>query len=225
MNDDIIRFLFEESQVREELEGLSDDLRAFLEKESEELKVSKTELKSALDKLKLNLSSFEIKDDTIETDDESAYTALLLDLSEPDAIAKLAEFGWVAASSGDTAAAAEAPKFKVNFIEICVAGDEKPDDATVAEIVKKAVEFATTSELPKAGDKPGFKPSKSSLPGVGKAEAGTVKDSLLDRDVSAVVQERARSVQHVRRLTPDTLPRHRRSFGKIRRVTNRPKTL
>lgn len=232
MNKGIVDFLFGESQVREALEALPDDVAAmFLEAEKHsELTVQKAPLAAALKQIGVTTDGLEVGVDDIlfKTDDPEAYRVCMSKLVTPEAMTALAELGWVAVGAGDTAMAAEVPEYRVRFIMLGDAGagdgtDGSPDKQTVDDIIKAAVDFATSSDLPKADDDPGFKPSKGAAPGVGKPTAGgypaehlQVPDAELEKLVAQTVIER----RH--RLTPDVKSRKSNQRGKIRREQNRP---
>jgi len=129
-------------------------------------------------------------------EDYRNYVALL---SDPENIHKLAELGWVAEKCGDQAMSAEAPDFKISFIEL--GAQDTPENSQskekVGSIVKKAREFAT--EPMDRDDKLNpveteHKPSSDKQKGVGEPKdgaqpKGSLKDSLTAKELARQMLE------------------------------------
>jgi hypothetical protein len=147
----MLAYLFGDSQVESELDDCRDALeRLFEEADGNPIKASKTPLAKALksvvgldvaSKLEMDPEGF-----ALLCDDGDMYRQVVDKLTEPVAMEKLAEKGWVAACLGDQAMTGEPADYRIRFIEITTAETtdaDKPSN-TIANIIKKGREFATT---------------------------------------------------------------------------------
>jgi hypothetical protein len=149
MKNNWLAFLFGESQINDELEGLSEDLeRIFESTETEdELVAKKTPLANALKALNVKTDTLEMDAGTfcIYIDDDREFHKVSALLSTPDNVEKLAKMGWIVTRCGDGGMTNEPPDYKIRFLEIAVADSENDNGkGKMAEIIKKGREFATT---------------------------------------------------------------------------------
>lgn len=177
----MLKFLFGESQIRDELAGIGNDLSRLLEAadgvEHEAMKHNKADLRTALKELGIE---GDIKEDPAGAclclDDGEAYAHVLRVLGEPTNIHRLAELGWVAEKVGDVAMTNEPAHYRVKFLEIDTADTTSSEPAmthakTMAFTKKEneqARQYASTPlDREDAGVKAGGKTT-----GVGKAKDG-----------------------------------------------------
>lgn len=130
----LLKFLFGESQIRDELAGIGNDLSRLLEAadgvEHEAMKHSKADLRTALKELAIE---GDIKEDPAGAclclPDGEAYAHVLRALGEPGNIHRLAELGWVAEKVGDVAMTNEPAHYRVKFLEIDTADTTSSEPA------------------------------------------------------------------------------------------------
>ncbi len=193
MKKNLIGFLFGESQeISRQEDEITENLQhifdACAEEESGGIESKKTPLAKALKAIGIDKAELELdpRGFALAISDGQEYANTITLLSQPDAIHKLAELGWVVVKSGDSAMSNEPAEYHVRFLEICEvdpAEGEKGEDEEAMH--KKAQEFATT-ELDRDQD---FTKPKGD--GVGKPKEGekpkkAIKDSI---DVQKLLDE------------------------------------
>jgi hypothetical protein len=171
MKDKLLKFLFEDSQIQEDQDSLAEDIEAIFEDDGDTLKIDKKPLAAALKSLDIGSEGLEMdpRGFSLVFSDPATFQSAVTVLSDYEAIAKLAEAGWVHSVQGDVAQANEPAELRIRFLEI---GQVEPSEGdkssqTMKDVVKQGREFATqkpddwdqSSEVPK-GD------------GVGKAKDG-----------------------------------------------------
>lgn len=147
----LLEFLFGSTAAHKSADIGEDIVRLFEQAETAEkfepVKSEKKPLSAALKALGVKASVVAgVQWCEIHCSDETDYKDYLAKLTEPDAMNKLAEMGWVMVRCGDQAMSNEAPDYKIGFIEIQTAEGndmDKPDEKITA-IVKQGQEFATT---------------------------------------------------------------------------------
>lgn len=157
MKQNILAFLFGDSQIESEIDETRDAIEQIFEEaeDAEPLKSKKTPLASALKSLGVSLgdNGLELGPEgfSICYYNEEDYKEACRLLMEPDGMEKLAELGWVATRQGDKAMSGEVePEYRVRFIDITTPDPEDktdwpaPNAKLVADIIKKGREFATT---------------------------------------------------------------------------------
>lgn len=209
----LFQFLYGDSQVREEMDGLPEDFSAIFEEmeRAEAMEPKKSPLSSALSSIGVSLA--DLKDDPegffVETNDEASYLEAIGLLRQADNIHKLAELGWVAQNIGDDAPQNAEPHFRIRFLELTTVDTSDKDKAEkVEKIIKAAREF-----IQEPMDRPkNFRKPKGD--GVGKASAGEQpaatkgkKIESLDSTLNKVVQEKILAVKT-------------RRIGKLRKSLN-----
>lgn len=209
MKQNILAFLFGDSQVESELDETRDAIEQIFEEaeEAEPLKAKKTPLASALKALGVSA------EDGLELDpegfsicyyEEEPYRQACRLLMEPEGMEKLAELGWFATRMGDKAMTGEVePEYRIRFVDITTPEPENetdwpaPNPQLMKDIMKKGQEFATTpfdrdpnnpvtdidaKDDKNAGvgkEKQGNEP-KGKPKGSGKSEAQQVVNALLE---------------------------------------------
>lgn len=204
----LIDFLYGESQVRDALDGIPEDLVDLIMDDDGGRPKKPDPLKNVLKKVKVDFDDAElVKDSTgyaLVSKDNATHRSRSDALLSSDAAIAMAELGWVAALSGDVAMNGEEPEFKIRFIEISTAGDDgPPGKETIDDIVKAAIEFATAKDKPDATDESVIDVDKLS------GEVDSVVDSLLERH-----HHDSDSPGHVQ--PPEIKPRRLRFRGKMR---------
>lgn len=180
MNKNLIAFLFSESQIRDDLGDIGEDLTHLFEKAAEvedrDAVNSKTDLASALGKVGIEYLDLEQDPSgaVARFETRAQYSAALNLVAEPDNMHALATLGWVPLPVGDVAMSNEDAEFRMRFLEIATAGssdDEKEVDAKA--ISKDARQFATT-EVDRDSDEmnPVETDDKGGEPKMGKAKDG-----------------------------------------------------
>lgn len=211
--DKLYQFLYGESQVREEIDGLPDDLVAVFEdlEHQEALEPKKEPLANALKEIGLDVSELQVDPAgfVVTTSDEAKYSSAIDLLVQSDNIHKLAELGWVFADCGDSAPTDQEPSFRIRFLELTTAETNDSDKAeSIENILKAAREFATEPLKRETN----FKKPKGS--GVGKASDGdTVDSSSIKEDIDKVLSEKMRMKFKFKKS-----PR----LGKLRKSANLP---
>lgn len=138
MRKNLLEFLFEmpESQLNEEALG-ENVLRLFeeaaKEEATDEIKCDKKPLTAALKAIGIS-AEVTASNQWCEIcfDNDADYREATTKLTDPDALYKLAEAGWVPVKCGDQAMSNEDPCFRIGFIEIQVpevSDGAKPEDA------------------------------------------------------------------------------------------------
>lgn len=157
MRKNLLEFLFgmpvvEEAKLGEHVVNIWEEADA---EEAEQMVANKKPLTDALKALGLGVT---VDAGTswaeIQFDNDADYKEAVTLLSDPDAMHKLAEMGWVMAKCGDRAMSNEAPELRIGFIEIATAegGDSDKADQKPKEIAKQGRERDTT-ELDRDDDK------------------------------------------------------------------------
>lgn len=149
MRKNLLEFLFglpvvEDAKLGEHVVSIFEEAA---DEEAEQMVANKKPLTDALKALGLGVtvdagtSWAEIK-----FDNDADYKEAVTLLSEPDAMHKLAEMGWVMAKCGDRAMSNEEPELRIGFIEIATAegGDDDKADEKPKEIAKQGRERDTT---------------------------------------------------------------------------------
>ena len=157
MKNNILAFLFGDSQVESEIDETRDAIEKIFEEaeDAEPLKAKKTPLAAALKALGVSA------EDGLEMDpegfsicyyEEEPYREACRLLTEPDGMEKLAGLGWFATRMGDQAMTGEMePEYRIRFIDITTPEPEDetnwpaPNDKLMTDIIKKGREFATTA--------------------------------------------------------------------------------
>lgn len=140
---DLVRFLFNESQLEELKLELETTPLLVTEDSQERLSTKKTPLSSILGDLGLGTPNLIVEVGTlaIEFDDQQEYNAALAKLSEPDSLYRLAEAGWSVTNAGEITSTTEQPRFKIRFIEL-YEPDDHPDRRNLETLARQATEFA-----------------------------------------------------------------------------------
>jgi hypothetical protein len=132
---ELIEFLFGSSQLEAAHEDLAADITRLFERlaEAGKVELKPTPLKQALSQLGIEA---ELEPDPAGLcavfDDAAAYRKALARVRTPDAMARLAELGWVAYGCGDVAQAGEPADFRLRFLEL----DVRPDDPAASPVKK-----------------------------------------------------------------------------------------
>lgn len=150
MRTNLLEFLFGSTTTRKSADIGEAVVHLFEQAEAAELEPVKSEKKP----LAAALKSFDIDEPVIagvqwceiHCSDDKEYKEYITRLTEPDAMNKLAEMGWVMVRCGDIAMGNEEPDYKIGFIEVQTAEGNDMDkaDEKIKEIVKKGQEFAST---------------------------------------------------------------------------------
>lgn len=151
MKSNLLQFLFNESQQREEVEDILDDgfaklLEQAAEEEDKEMTANKKSLSAALNDVDLKCCKSDGPEDNVLClDSREDYADAVRKLSDPEVMHKLATSGWVALLGGDTNMHNEEPNFVIKFLEIKTAdtGDGESGEK-MKGVLDKAREFATT---------------------------------------------------------------------------------
>jgi len=176
----MLAYLFGDSQMEAELEECREAMeRIFEQAEENPLRAKKTPLAKALKSLGIEVG------DGLELDPEGMallcndgeeYRSHVNVLTQPDAMEKLAEQGWVAACLGDQGMTGEPTDYRIRFIDIALADTTDADkpSAGLDAVIKKGREFATTPMEPDPNNPVTHPeaPWKKTM-GVGKPSAGT----------------------------------------------------
>lgn len=198
MRNNLLQFLFgQQAAVTESSSNLGDEVVRLFEEaaqeETEQMVANKKPLASALKDIGIDCEVHEKAQwCEIHCADEKEHREHMALLTDPDAMHKLAELGWIVANCGDAAMGNEPADCKIGFIEI--ANMEPSEDETgepLEKVLKDAQKFATTpvdrddSMNPVETD---IKGSASKQKGVGKPTDGTkpkgeIKDSVGARRV------------------------------------------
>lgn len=156
MAKNLLRMLFVESQVDEELAALVEEVADIDMGDEATIKVDKAPLAKIVSALGIEGGTLEAdpRGLSMSFDDGDLFRAAHAILNEPDSMHKLASAGWVYSLQGDVAQANEPADFRIRFLEI----DEiEPEDMKasadagietrnnkIKDILKKGREFATT---------------------------------------------------------------------------------
>lgn len=150
MRTNMLEFLFGKAAARDEA-ALGEQIVKLFEDADEiegvELTAQKKPLADALKAMGIN--------GAVETDaqwaeihchDDAEYHKYVRLLSDPDAMHKLAEMGWVMARCGDIGMGNEPADYKIGFIEIATtqSGEADKPNEKINAILKQGQEFATT---------------------------------------------------------------------------------
>lgn len=211
--DKLFQFLYGESQVREEIDGLPEDMIAVFEdlEHQEALEPKKEPLSNALKEIGVDVSDLQVDPEgfVAVTSDEAKYTSAIQALVQPDNIHKLAELGWVFADCGDDAPTDAEPHFRIRFLSLDVAELSDKDKAGKLEKVFKDAHDFLNEPLDRETN---FKKPKGS--GVGKATDGeTAGSSSVKEAIDRVLSEKMRL--KFRTGKP-------RRLGKLRKSANLP---
>ena len=135
MPPNLLKFLFEDSQTAESFAAELQDEQALahlLEAiGNEKMEIRAKPLLAAIkDVLDLDDTKLEAYTDGIKLKVGCAeqYNQIKRQLSEPDTVAKLAELGWVVASSGDVSTSQEPACYVLKFLELTTADTGKGDE-------------------------------------------------------------------------------------------------
>jgi hypothetical protein len=208
----LLKFLYGESQIREELSGIGPDLARLLEAadsvEHDTLKHSKVELRTALKELGIE---GEIKEDPaggcLCLDDGEGYAHVLRVLAEPSAIHRLAELGWVAEKVGDAAMTNEPAHYRVKFLEIDLADTTSSEPAmthakTMAFTKKENEQARAFASTPMDREAPAIKAGGKTT-GVGKATSGEAPEGKPKGSVRDNLSKGMTAAQIAARLLED----------------------
>lgn len=157
MKNNLISFLFGESQVDAELAGIVEAIADIDTDNTGSLKVNKKPLATALSAI--GIENKNLVGDTMGLalvfDNPADYREAHALLNDPESLNKLAELGWVYSMQGDVAMSNEPAEFRIRFLDIynVEPSDEEAtysdSDTTrlnkIKDIVKKGREFATTA--------------------------------------------------------------------------------
>lgn len=155
MAKDLLKFLFGESQVDEEIAGIVESIADMDADEDGGLKVDKQPLAKALSALDIDTKGLENdpRGLSLVFTNGDEYRAAHAILNEPTNLHKLAELGWVFSTQGDVAQTREPAEFRIRFLEISEVEPQnenpKPTKGTakntaISAVIKKGREFATT---------------------------------------------------------------------------------
>lgn len=154
MKRDLLKFLFGESQVDEEIAALVEDIENVDTEGVSDLKIDKAPLAKALKSLDIDADGLEhdTRGFSLVLPDGDSYRAIHAILNTPDSIHKLAQAGWVFSTQGDVAMIFEPAEFRFRFLEITTteANNEEPKptkgtakNTAISDVIKKGREFAS----------------------------------------------------------------------------------
>lgn len=211
---DILAYLFGGSQQEQLVEGLLEDLDAGLQAAELEgrLQSQHKPLAALLKSLGVPSADLELHPEGFKLtctngDDYRRYCQVL---SQPEAMEKLAEGGWVVHHAGDVAMTNEPAEYTLTFLDFTTASDtSKEAEQSIADIVKKGREFATTPFEPSDSNPVEHPeaPNKQQA-GVGKAKDGAAPKGKIKDSVNTDEPERYDAI-----------------VEKIARMPGRPKTV
>lgn len=156
MAKDLLKFLFGESQVDDEIAGIVESIADMDTDGGADLKVEKKPLASALSDLGIDTKGLEndVRGLSLVFPDGDEYRSAHAILNEPENLHKLAQLGWVFSTQGDVAMTREPSEFRLRFLEIdnveLSKETPKPTKGTaknskLSAVIKKGREFATTA--------------------------------------------------------------------------------
>lgn len=182
MRKNLLEFLFGAEAAHRSGQNLGEDVVRLFEEaadeEGEQIKADKKPLAAALKSIGISATvNCEATDCEIICDNEKDYRTYLALLANADNTHKLAELGWVVAKGGDAGMSAEAPDYKIGFIELNML--EMPGNKAMVpdldKLLKDAQKFSAT-KLDRDDDlnpvENDDKTSDDNQKGVGKAADG-----------------------------------------------------
>ena len=194
MKNNILDFLFGESQRDEELAAIVESIGDIdIDTDKTDDKVEHKPLAKALKDIGIDAEGLELdaRGMVLPFSDRRSYEAAHAILSEPDSMHNLMHKGWIASFASDDALTTETPHYRIKFMELASADEESAEPVLLthkrslektADLIKQSREIETTAQGRDDENNPVESENDEDLklkaPKLGKASDGEIPDPV-----------------------------------------------